>query len=317
SPRRGLGAGGPPPGGGGAPDVSERGRGRDPLLLLGAAYQTIAGCETRWPRAILNPVLNPELGSTGHAVGPGCRAQGASGVVILDPAALEALRQIGYLKSAGPGAGAAHGVRAHSLNGVARGRVATAPGPLVSCCPFESCWCLAKPVRRPVTFRGGRRLSGMNIKTTATDEFPFDEDSEREAVQHWLDGSVERLLAVWALRGERYSRRLAEFDHPGDALDDLLTLAARRVVPLPAPRRRGLPREGLSPAVLALCQLARPDRQALRSALDGLDLDDPQRDHSAAAMWRLLERVRAARRRNDAPPSQNPGGDSEDRNRLS
>lgn len=160
----------------------------------------------------------------------------------------------------------------------------------------------------------------MTKPSNAVDELrasdPHD-DGESEGVQRWMDGSIERLLTVWARCGDRYARRLSDFDHPGDPLDDLLTLAARRVVPLPAPRRRGLPREGLSAAALAMCHLTRPDRRVLRGALAGAELTGPQLDHSAAAMWRLMERVRAARRRHDGPPAGVLGDGSEKSTGLS
>lgn len=175
----------------------------------------------------------------------------------------------------------------------------------------------AESIGKPTKPRKPRKAEPVATPETAAADQLSDETAERQAAQQWIEAGVERLLSVWERSGERYARRLLELDHPGDPLDDLLTLAARRVVPLPAPRRRGLPRTGLAPATVALCRLARPDRRALRGALDGRDLDEAQRDHAAAAMWRLVERVRAARRWNDAPPAKTPGDSSEGTARIS
>ena len=127
-------------------------------------------------------------------------------------------------------------------------------------------------------------------------------DELREA-RLWIEAGERRLREVWERTGERYARRLLRQHQLADPVDDILTLAARRVVPLPAPRRRGLSREGLAPAAVAFCRLVRADRGALRMALAGAQLDEPVLDHATAAMWRLTMDVRAARRRNDAPPA--------------
>jgi predicted Fe-S protein YdhL (DUF1289 family) len=131
------------------------------------------------------------------------------------------------------------------------------------------------------------------------------QEDELGEARLWVAASERRLREVWERCGERYARRLARDHQLSDPVEDILTLAARRVVPLPAPRRRGLSREGLTPVAVAFCRLVRPDRRALRTALaaKGAPLDEPMLAHATAAMWRLAEDVRATRRRNDAPPA--------------
>lgn len=134
---------------------------------------------------------------------------------------------------------------------------------------------------------------------------PSDEDP-----QTWLHGAVARLGAVWHERGAAYRRHLARQALPADPLEDVLTLAARRELPLEPPRHRLLPRRGLCPRARALSRLVRPDRLVLRQALAGELDEDSRLDHAAAALLRLALNERAARRRTDAPPVESapPGG---------
>jgi len=90
--------------------------------------------------------------------------------------------------------------------------------------------------------------------------------------------------------GRRYARRLSALDRLGDPLETVLTLAARRAVPLSSRAlRRPLPCEGLAPLARAFNGLACADRYALIR----LDLLGPGRgargEHLASALGRLVQ----------------------------
>ena len=119
----------------------------------------------------------------------------------------------------------------------------------------------------------------------------------------WTRSAVEACLQCWLRDGARYARRLAARELLRDAADDLLVLAARRVVPLRRAVLRPLPDDGLHPLAAAFNRLDRADRHVLlawdaREPPAGVDRR-ALAEHRASALQRLLER---AHRRHHRPP---------------
>jgi len=124
------------------------------------------------------------------------------------------------------------------------------------------------------------------------------ETGETKDAGLWVRRALEGSLAAWSRVGLRYARRLAALDRLGDPLDAVLSLAARRSVPLPGRAvRRPLPCDGLAPLARAFNRLACADRYALIR----LDLLGPGRgargEHLASALGRLV-----AATKDDRPP---------------
>ena len=120
----------------------------------------------------------------------------------------------------------------------------------------------------------------------------------------WTRAAVEACLQCWLRDGARYARRLAARELVRDAADDLLALAARRVVPLRRRVLRPLPDEGQVPLAVAFNRLDRADRHALLG--DVARGVDPRAlaEHRASALQRLVER---ARERHRPPPGAGDG----------
>ncbi len=120
----------------------------------------------------------------------------------------------------------------------------------------------------------------------------------RSAAQRWVEQALAECRTVWSRVGRRYARRLVESDRRRDAVGDVLTLAARRVAPLPRRVVRPLPETDLGPLERAFNRLDPADRWAL-SRLDRLGaVRGVRAEHLATALQRLVE----AARENDRPP---------------
>jgi hypothetical protein len=132
-----------------------------------------------------------------------------------------------------------------------------------------------------------------------------------ERAAAWTERAVAASLDIWSRAGRRYARRLMALDQLGDALEVMLTLAARRVVPLTGTAarvvegrdregwalRRPLPNATMAPIARAFNSLAGADRYALIR----LDLLGPglgaRGEHLASALGRLVDATK-----DDRPP---------------
>jgi hypothetical protein len=137
----------------------------------------------------------------------------------------------------------------------------------------------------------------------------------RESLDHltepasWTRAALEACLQQWLVAGARYARRLRRQDRLRDAADDVLALAARRVLPLRRAVLRPLPDEALDPLALAFNRLDHADRRVLLACAarepppPGLDAR-PLAEHRASALQRLVECAArpAARTRHRPPP---------------
>lgn len=130
-----------------------------------------------------------------------------------------------------------------------------------------------------------------------------DLDAERDP-ERWAAAAIAQLLEVWRRRGRSYARRLERQHRIRDAARDLLTLAARRVLPLQRPLTRLLPPEVPDVERRAFGALAAVDRAVLlrREQARG----PAERAHLAAACLRLTLKAQAVRRQADAPPGAGP-----------
>jgi hypothetical protein len=135
---------------------------------------------------------------------------------------------------------------------------------------------------------------------TIPDDAPTPHVPRAERDRRWVDRTVGSVVGKARALGPAYAARLGAQALPFDPLDDLLTLAARRVVPLGRRLRRRLPRDGAPVEARAFAALLEADRRVL---LDPEAAQDPARlDHAAAALERLARNARSARRRGgDAP----------------
>jgi hypothetical protein len=108
-----------------------------------------------------------------------------------------------------------------------------------------------------------------------------------EEANAWSRAAVEECLLVWERIGLRFARRLRDRDRVRDAVEDVMTLAARRLVALRRRVVRPLPCEGLEPIELAFNTLDPADRYAL-SRLTLLSGGRARGEHLASALSRLL-----------------------------
>jgi hypothetical protein len=119
----------------------------------------------------------------------------------------------------------------------------------------------------------------------------------------WARTAVARCEQVWGRMCARYARRLAAQDRVRDARADVMTLAARRLLPLARRVLRSLPDDALVPAARAFNRLAPPDRYAL-SRLDLLGrLRGARAEHLASAFERLVHACRSVRASSGSLPS--------------
>ena len=115
-------------------------------------------------------------------------------------------------------------------------------------------------------------------------------DDPREWVRH----ATEACLQHWLEAGARYERHLQRGVLQRDGADDLLALAARRVLPLPRRVVRPLPDERLPALAQAFNRLDRADRRALLALASG-GPGPPGADlrvvleHRASAVQRLVD----------------------------
>jgi hypothetical protein len=109
----------------------------------------------------------------------------------------------------------------------------------------------------------------------------------------WRRVAVEACLETWLFGASRYERRLARRVLMRDPAEDLLALAARRVLPLPRRIVRPLPDEGPGQE-LVFNRLEGADRRTLLAWAAGwpeLRGVDPRAlgEHRASALQRLLD----------------------------
>jgi hypothetical protein len=104
----------------------------------------------------------------------------------------------------------------------------------------------------------------------------------------WARAAIAECLEVWNRVGARYARRLRERDRLREPADDVLTLAARRIAPLPTPRLRPLPVEHLDPLARAFNALPAADRYALRRLRMLAGVRGARAAHLASALDRLV-----------------------------
>ena len=108
-----------------------------------------------------------------------------------------------------------------------------------------------------------------------------------ENPEAWAAAAANECLRVWERCGRRFERRVHACDRVRDAVEDVITLAARRAVPLRRPVLRPLPSAGLSPLELAFNTLDPADRYAL-SRLSLLAGGRARGEHLASAIARLI-----------------------------
>ena len=104
----------------------------------------------------------------------------------------------------------------------------------------------------------------------------------------WAQAAIASCLEVWTRVGARYARRLRERDRLREPVVDVLTLAARRIAPLPTPRLRPLPAEHLDPLARAFNALPAADRYALRRLRMLAGVRGARAAHLASALDRLV-----------------------------
>ncbi|MHC5211937.1 MAG: hypothetical protein ACYTG2_14550 [Planctomycetota bacterium] len=120
-------------------------------------------------------------------------------------------------------------------------------------------------------------------------------DQWQEEAAAWAQAAVRECAQVWDRVGARYARRLAAQDRVRDVGTDVMTLAARRLLPLPRRVHRPLPDEHLSAVARAFNRLAAPDRYVL-ARLDVLGrLQGARAEHLASALERLVLACRSPR----------------------
>jgi len=126
-----------------------------------------------------------------------------------------------------------------------------------------------------------------------------------ESDEEWLRLAREALAEVWSRRGARFAERLERHRLLRDPAEDLMTLAARRLLPVPGAIVRPLPCQTLERRSRAFCRLARADRILLWPWSETWVADlsvAARREHLVAAWSRLAHNAKTARRLADAPP---------------
>ena len=111
----------------------------------------------------------------------------------------------------------------------------------------------------------------------------------------WARAAIAECLEVWNRVGARYARRLRERDRLREPADDVLTLVARRIAPLPTPRLRPLPVDHLDPLARAFNALPAADRYALRRLRMLAGVRGARAAHLASALDRLVAAYRRDR----------------------
>lgn len=123
----------------------------------------------------------------------------------------------------------------------------------------------------------------------------------------WIERSVRQLMAVYLRCGPRYARRLEQVRRARDPAGDVLTLAARRMLPLARPVKRVLPSTDLPIEARAQLRLTLADRDVLWQWHRREDLGKAQCLHLVAAVQRLTEHAQAVRKESRAPPAEFDG----------
>jgi hypothetical protein len=162
--------------------------------------------------------------------------------------------------------------------------------------------------------------------TTASEESILQSPGTLQAPEAWVADAVERCIELGRRGAPRYARHLRHTHRSRDPVDDMLALAARRIVPLPRRVLRPLPGATLCAAARAFNALDRADRRALGARLAGAAVEQEglapaqwqaQGEHLASALARLVEgtlahearaacavmRARAASGKELCPPS--------------
>lgn len=108
----------------------------------------------------------------------------------------------------------------------------------------------------------------------------------------WFVEARRACLSTWTRVGRRYERRLAMQHLVRSAEDDVLALAARRVVPQERVVQRPLPVDELPRVARAFNGLDAADRAVLRSSARLSPVPGPRAEHAASALVRLMARLR-------------------------
>ena len=134
-----------------------------------------------------------------------------------------------------------------------------------------------------------------------------DDAGDPADVAVWIERSVRQLMAVSLRCGPRYARRLEQVRRARDPTSDLLTLAARRLLPLARPVKRVLPSSDLPIEARAQLRLTLADRDVLWQWHRRDELGKAERLHLLAAVQRLAEHAQAVRKESCAPPAEFDG----------
>ena len=192
----------------------------------------------------------------------------------------------------------------------------------------DRAWPGDAPVDSPVDSPVGapRDASPIDARPTPVQRVGIPEQDRR-----WLTRALGSCLEVARRLAPAYGRRLLRQHLPVAAHEDLLTLAARRVLPLRRPIQRRLPRSGMTERARAFAALVPADRRVLLDVLGGEPgragpgrsdstaggeaSSEASRDgriavgsgaerleHAAAALERLARNVRSARRHGGGAP---------------
>ncbi len=105
---------------------------------------------------------------------------------------------------------------------------------------------------------------------------------------HWLAEARRLCRATWIRVGRRYARRLALQHLVRSAEDDVITLAARRLVPQARLVQRPLAMPRLGRGARAFNTLDVVDRAILRGVTHVDPRPGPRAEHAASALLRLV-----------------------------
>lgn len=136
------------------------------------------------------------------------------------------------------------------------------------------------------------------------DELDGDEldDESDDEIRLWIERAEAELLEAWVRSGPRYARRLEHTARIRDPARDVLTLAARRALPLPRRLKRPLPSVDLPVEARAFLRLVVADRRVLWGWEQRHGYGKAQYLHLLDAVHRLTKRAQAVRRESRAPP---------------